>query len=134
VFLERRLELVAALLGILKAGGAYVPLDPAYPRERLAFLLADSGAALVLTQESLRGRLPESGALVLETEVLETGSLGHRPAVRRAAVEGDRLAYVIYTSGSTGLPKGVEIRHGCAACWPRPRSASIFRSMSCSRR
>ncbi|HLL48137.1 MAG TPA: AMP-binding protein, partial [Longimicrobiaceae bacterium] len=63
--LERSVELVVGLLGVLKAGGAYVPLDPAYPRERLRFMLEDSGARLLLTQARLAGSLPQHGAEVL---------------------------------------------------------------------
>ncbi len=65
ICVERSPEMVVGLLGILKAGGAYVPLDPAYPAERLAFMLADAGARVLLTQERLRGRLPEFGGEIL---------------------------------------------------------------------
>ena len=62
---ERSLDMVVGLLGILKAGGAYVPLDPAYPRERLAFMLADTRASVLLTQEALIDRLPRSGVRLI---------------------------------------------------------------------
>ncbi|MBV8200961.1 MAG: amino acid adenylation domain-containing protein, partial [Acidobacteria bacterium] len=124
VALERTPELVVALLAILKAGGAYVPLDPGYPRERLAFILADAqqGIAdpLLLTEETLRDRLPDFHGRVL---CLDAGG-GPEPGdgaragetVRRGtfAVPPDSLAYVIYTSGSTGRPKGVAITHRSA--------------------
>lgn len=110
VCVERSLEMVVALLGVLKAGGAYVPLDPHYPLERLDFIVADSGARVVLTQTTLRGRLPEAGlGLVFLDAPLPAVSTG--PAAPHS-VKPDQLAYVIYTSGSTGRPKGVEVRHG----------------------
>ncbi len=109
---ERSVEMVVGLLGILKAGGAYVPLDPTYPRERLAFLLEDTGAPVLLTQERLLASLPEHRARVL---VLDTGwaPIAREPVDDPAG--GARpadLAYVIHTSGSTGKPKGVLSTHG----------------------
>ncbi|MFL6333082.1 MAG: condensation domain-containing protein, partial [Pyrinomonadaceae bacterium] len=110
VMLERSFELVVALLGVLKAGAAYVPLDPAYPAERLAFMLEDSGAPLLLTQERLLTRLPQTGAEVVCLDanweaVAERGAA--RPSAEAPPPADDNLAYVIYTSGSTGRPKGV---------------------------
>jgi amino acid adenylation domain-containing protein len=104
---ERSLEMVVGLLGILKAGGAYVPLDPAYPEERQRLMLEDSHAAVVVTVEKLRGKVPGTGARILCVE--ETGEREKAPSPRIGA---DDLAYVIYTSGSTGRPKGVAIPHG----------------------
>jgi amino acid adenylation domain-containing protein len=112
ICLERGPDLVAAILGVLKAGGAYVPLDPDYPAERLARMLADSGTAVVLTQEALRGTLP-AGSAVRVVSVdgarleIEAGS-ADSPAAR---VEPRNLAYVIFTSGSTGRPKGIALAH-----------------------
>ncbi|MEM7356399.1 MAG: condensation domain-containing protein, partial [Acidobacteriota bacterium] len=114
LFLERRPELVAALLGVLKAGGAYLPLDPEYPAQRVALTLADAGAAVVLTTTHLADRLPvEQPAVRLDREELAEG----HPAgdVSGAALDGANLAYVIYTSGSTGRPKGVAMTHRNAA-------------------
>ncbi|HSF38816.1 MAG TPA: non-ribosomal peptide synthase/polyketide synthase [Thermoanaerobaculia bacterium] len=111
---ERSPEMVAGLLGILKAGGAYVPLDPGYPRERLAFLLEDSGAALVVGGASALGRLP-AGARVVPLEDEEPGGPGEAGKGAGAPVSPDHLAYLIYTSGSTGRPKGVAIEHRSAA-------------------
>ncbi|PAW89701.1 MAG: non-ribosomal peptide synthetase [Pedosphaera sp. Tous-C6FEB] len=109
VCVERSLEMVVALLGVLKAGGAYVPLDPLYPQERLAYIVADSGARVVLTQTTLRGRLPEAG---LEWVILDTAlPAAAAGQVVLPPVKPDQIAYVIYTSGSTGRPKGVEIQH-----------------------
>jgi len=116
VLMERSSNLVAALLGVLKAGGAYLPLDPAYPAGRLAFMLHDAGARIVLTQASLRGLLQDLQttetraltAICLDTDPRVKRSHDENPGVRTTA---DRLAYVIYTSGSTGGPKGVALEH-----------------------
>lgn len=106
VCLDRSPDLLVALLAVHRAGGAYVPLDPAYPAERLAFVLADSGARLLLTQRRLRGRLPAADVLCLD-EPLGEAELRVDPA----AVAPESLAYVLYTSGSTGRPKGVMVTH-----------------------
>ena len=110
--LERTPAMLVGLLGILKAGGAYLPLDPDYPRERLAFMLADAGAAVVLTQTSLRERLPAQGLRIVRLD-------DHWPAIARhptlppaAGLQPGNIAYIIYTSGSTGTPKGVAVSHG----------------------
>ncbi|RSZ60393.1 amino acid adenylation domain-containing protein [Massilia atriviolacea] len=108
VALERSLAMVVGLLAILKAGAAYVPLDPEYPDERLAYMIADSGVQLVLTDSAMRPRLPSLTAYALDT--LDTsGEPGHDP---QPALHGEHLAYVIYTSGSTGRPKGAANHHG----------------------
>jgi len=112
VCLERSLEMVVGLLGVLKAGGAYVPLDPAYPAERLAFMLADARAPILLTQAALVERVSASAARVVCLDS-DWPAIARRPAAglgRRAAPAN--LAYVIYTSGSTGRPKGVMNTHG----------------------
>ena len=111
IALERSPEMIVALLGTLKAGGAYVPLDPDYPAERLAFMLEDSGASILLTQASLRERLPGGAerTLCLDTE---RAWLARQPLTNPGrAVSPRNLAYVIYTSGSTGRPKGVAVEH-----------------------
>ncbi len=100
--------MIVGVLGILKAGGAYVPIDPAYPSPRQAFMLADAGLQLLLTDEP--GALPSTDG---ELRVRDLTSMGHdqpaeNPARRTTASD---LAYVIYTSGSTGEPKGVMIEH-----------------------
>ncbi len=111
VCLERSFEMAVALLGVLKAGGAYVPLDAALPQERLAFMLADTRARVVISQRSLVPRLGElSGALVLMDEG-DAGVPGAGDENPRVAVSPRNLAYVIYTSGSTGRPKGVCVTH-----------------------
>ncbi len=118
VSLRRTPDLVAALLGVLRAGGCYVPLDPAYPKERLALLLEDTGAPVVISESGLAGRLPDlPGHLLL----LDREELPDAPAGPSGALPGN-LAYFIYTSGSTGRPKGVAIEHRSAvafAVWAR---------------
>ena len=115
VCLERSAEMVTVLLGILKAGGAYVPLDPAYPAERLAWMMEDSGARVVLSESGLRGLLPEGQAeVVCLDEVREAVGCEDRGPVKSGVVGGN-LAYVIYTSGSTGRPKGVMVSHEAIA-------------------
>ncbi|HEX4965432.1 MAG TPA: amino acid adenylation domain-containing protein [Thermoanaerobaculia bacterium] len=112
--LERSCDMVVAILAALKAGAAYVPLDPAYPRERLAFLLADSRPPVVLTQEALS--LPETPAqtrvVVLDRDHAEIDR--EDASDPEVPVTAGHAAYVIYTSGSTGRPKGVVVRHGNA--------------------
>ncbi|MFN3953865.1 MAG: MupA/Atu3671 family FMN-dependent luciferase-like monooxygenase [Pararhodobacter sp.] len=107
---HRSPDLLIGALGILKAGGAYVPMDPAYPAERLAHFLADSGAPVLVTQAALIDLLPEHAAdlLVLDTDIRLTNSSNGNP---EGGAEGQHLAYLIYTSGSTGKPKGVMVEH-----------------------
>ncbi|HEY0082166.1 MAG TPA: amino acid adenylation domain-containing protein, partial [Pyrinomonadaceae bacterium] len=122
ILLKRSSRVVVALLGVWKAGGAYVPLDPAYPRERLSFMLEDSGAEVLLTQPELMNVLPHGAARIVDVgEMLsgvaddkEAGDVHRKDVARR--VSADNLAYIIYTSGSTGRPKGVAISHrSCVA-------------------
>jgi amino acid adenylation domain-containing protein len=108
---DRSIDLVVGILGILKAGGAYLPLDPASPPARLAYMLADGGAPVVLTQRHLVGRLPNGRTPTLSLD--EPGD-GHDPDDGRNPeyrAGGTDPAYVIYTSGSTGAPKGVVVTH-----------------------
>ncbi|HEX2078036.1 MAG TPA: condensation domain-containing protein, partial [Longimicrobium sp.] len=112
ICLERSLEMVVSLLAVLKAGGAYVPLDPGLPAERLAYMLDDSAAPLVLVQAAQRGAVPaREGVGVLAVDALAE-RLAAEPAENPESGAGpDSLAYVIYTSGSTGRPKGVMNAH-----------------------
>jgi amino acid adenylation domain-containing protein len=108
---ERSFDMLTGLLAILKSGAAYVPLDPFYPKERLAFMLEDAGARVLLTQERLLGALPERRPKVVCID--RDWSLIEREQTDNLDVTTapDNLAYVIYTSGSTGKPKGVMISH-----------------------
>ncbi|GLQ87765.1 non-ribosomal peptide synthase/polyketide synthase [Dyella flagellata] len=108
---SRSLDLIVAMLGIFKAGAAYLPLDPAHPTERLAHVLGESMAPVLLTESALLDYLPTHwGSLVLLDE--EADVLADYPAEAPArALQPDHLAYVMYTSGSTGLPKGVAVTH-----------------------
>ncbi len=111
ISLDRSLEMVIAVLAVLKAGGAYVPLDPTYPQERLAFMIADSQARILLTrQSSLFDLLSSENHLVcLDTEhEAITAECTENPT---GWTSPDNLAYILYTSGSTGKPKGVMITH-----------------------
>ncbi|HEX6913102.1 MAG TPA: amino acid adenylation domain-containing protein, partial [Longimicrobium sp.] len=111
VCLERSPALVVALLGVLKAGGAYVPLDPSYPADRLAWMLEDSGAPLLLTEQKLLDRIPgHTGRTLCLEQALEAvaAESADAPGV---AVHPENIAYVIYTSGSTGRPKGAALPH-----------------------
>jgi non-ribosomal peptide synthetase component F/acyl carrier protein len=107
IYVERSLEMVVGLLGILKAGGAYVPLDPSYPNERLAYMVEDSKAAILVTKENLKAELPKSEVRVvyLDSDWEKISNESKENPIRWT--EPDDLAYVIYTSGSTGKPKGV---------------------------
>jgi amino acid adenylation domain-containing protein len=109
---ERRAGMVAALLGILKAGGAYVPLDPAYPRQRLAYMLEDSGAEVLVAERRTLEAVPAGDRrVVLLDSPLDSNTTAAPLEVR---IDPENLAYLVYTSGSTGRPKGVALTH-CGA-------------------
>jgi amino acid adenylation domain-containing protein len=114
VYMERSIELVIALLGTLKAGGAYLPLDPDYPQERLAFMLQEAEAPVVLTQKHLADLLPaHAGQIICVDSEWEIISNESSVNPKSAIVDRSQPAYVIYTSGSTGKPKGaVNTHHG----------------------
>lgn len=111
VFMERSLEMVVGLYGILKAGGAYVPMDPTYPIERLAFMVEDTEAPVLLTQQRLLEKLPEhkSKTVVIDSEWDEIAR--EDVTTPESGVTPEHLAYVIYTSGSTGTPKAAVLNH-----------------------
>ncbi|MEJ5865310.1 amino acid adenylation domain-containing protein, partial [Pseudomonas farsensis] len=116
---QRSVEMVVGLLAILKAGAAYVPLDPEYPKERLAYMVEDSGIQLLLTQQALISEIAVPAGV--RCIALDTLVLGEQPATALGlAVDPGQLAYVIYTSGSTGRPKGAGNSHRALTnrlCW-----------------
>jgi amino acid adenylation domain-containing protein len=105
--LSRSLDMVVAVLAILKAGGAYVPMDPAYPPDRLAFMMDDAQAPVLIANHRLARQMSSKQRIVINMNAPEIARQPDQP-LRDEALPGD-LAYVIYTSGSTGTPKGVEI-------------------------
>jgi aspartate racemase len=112
VCLDRSVELIVTLLAIVKAGGAYVALDPAYPKERLALMLDDTQATLVVTQQSLATCLPDGAWRLLRVDGPEFGAVAVHPKTPPASgATPATLAYVSFTSGSTGRPKGVAVPH-----------------------
>ncbi|AUX23898.1 peptide synthetase [Sorangium cellulosum] len=108
---ERSVELVVGLLGVLKAGGAYVPIDPEYPADRIAFMLEDAGAQVLLSQRPVASRLPARGAAVLCLDADRAQVDGEPTGNLATPLSPDNLAYTIYTSGSTGRPKGAGNSH-----------------------
>jgi amino acid adenylation domain-containing protein len=117
--MKRSLEMVVGLLGVLKAGGAYVPLEPDYPRERLEFMVADTGVRVVLSEERYRSAVASEGVRVLSLDT-EWGDVAEESGEGLGnEAKPENLAYVIYTSGSTGKPKGVMNTHAglCNRLW-----------------
>ncbi|AOL97666.1 Plipastatin synthase subunit [Bacillus subtilis] len=108
VLSERSPDMLIAVLAVLKAGGAYLPLDPAYPKERLSYMLKDSGASLLLTQPGCSAPNFSGETLEVDMTSLECEEVKRHVS---ASVSDGSLAYVIYTSGSTGQPKGVAVEH-----------------------
>ncbi|PSM47492.1 hypothetical protein C7Y66_19615 [Chroococcidiopsis sp. CCALA 051] len=109
---ERSLLMMMALLGIHKAGGAYVPLDPDFPPERISFMLQDSQAPVIVTQQKLISNLvvePHVNVIAIDTmwDEIEQQAIANPDT----GVKPENLSYVIYTSGSTGKPKGVMVEH-----------------------
>ncbi|HYS77210.1 MAG TPA: amino acid adenylation domain-containing protein, partial [Candidatus Dormibacteraeota bacterium] len=111
IVMDRSTSLVVAILGSLKAGAAWLPLDPAGPKDRLAFMLEQARAAVILTEERLLDRLPAFRGDVLALDRFEGGAEGEDGANLGLPVDPAAVAYAIYTSGSTGTPKGVLVPH-----------------------
>ena len=142
---ERSGEMLIGLLGILKAGAAYLPLDPAYPAERLAFMLADAGAPVLVGQARLLERLPVGAATTLVRLDADWPQIARRSATAPTpGPDPQHPAYVIYTSGSTGTPKGVVVTHrqnvmrlcnvdGAPVSCRRPQRRLDFGSFDCVR-
>jgi amino acid adenylation domain-containing protein len=110
VAVERSLEMIVGLLAILKAGGAYVPIDPGFPSQRIALMIEDSEAGVILASRTTQSCLPDARQIVILDEQRQEFSKNPIDPVSSTAT-GSNLAYVIYTSGSTGKPKGVMIEH-----------------------
>ena len=116
--LDRSIDMVAALLGVLKSGAGYVPLDPKFPHDRLAYMAADAGLALLLTSSEHASNFDLRGRPVLELDQMAaqlSAAASHRIGRDEGAAEPEGIAYVIYTSGSTGRPKGVQVPHRAVA-------------------
>jgi amino acid adenylation domain-containing protein len=111
LYLDRTPAMVVAALAILKAGGAYVPLDPIHPVERLAFMLRDAGAGLVVTKTRWAESFPAGEWKVVTLDGNAEKISAQSDAAPETGAGADDLAYIIYTSGSTGQPKGVELIH-----------------------
>ncbi|HEX8352122.1 MAG TPA: amino acid adenylation domain-containing protein, partial [Pyrinomonadaceae bacterium] len=125
VLIQRSVRMVVGLLGVLKAGAAYVPLDPEYPEERLRWMLADSGARVVLTQAALASSVAGCEAEVICLDEVWPEVERESEAEEESGACADNLAYVIYTSGSTGTPKGVMVSHASLAHYTRT-AADLF--------
>jgi amino acid adenylation domain-containing protein len=111
LYVERSLDMLIALFGILKAGGAYIPLDPEYPRERLSFMVQDSRAPVLVTQDKLKGNISHEGTQVVCIDA-ERDAFEREADTSLAGGAGpENLIYIIYTSGSTGTPKGSFLYH-----------------------
>ncbi|WDD36959.1 amino acid adenylation domain-containing protein (plasmid) [Nostoc sp. UHCC 0926] len=107
ICLERSPEMVVGILAVLKAGGAYIPLDPSYPVERLGFMLCDSQASLLITQQEILEKLPTSSVKTVYLDIYKNEIAEESVENLINSSKADHLAYIIYTSGSTGTPKGV---------------------------
>ena len=140
LFIKRSPEMLVGLLGILKAGGAYVPMDPSYPKERLGYILEDSKARILLTEESLVDKLPNFGgrSIRLDSDGAKIACESEENLL--TPLKPDNLAYVLFTSGSTGRPKGVALEQRAAVNFvrwamqvftPQELAAVLFSSSVC---
>ncbi len=127
LYFERGLNMLVSVLGVLQAGGAYLPLDVRFPAERLAFMLEDAGAPVVLTQTRLREALPGGSfrVLCLDAAAEEETLARESPEPLPPAALPESIAYVIYTSGSTGHPKGVVVEHRQVLSYVRALARSL---------
>ncbi|WP_275667432.1 non-ribosomal peptide synthetase [Bacillus swezeyi] len=106
ILLDRSFEMIIGIMGVLKAGGAYLPIDPETPKDRIDYVLENSGAKVVLTKEPQLEAF-DIEAVDLRSDDLQMISRENLPLVSRS----NDTAYIVYTSGSTGMPKGVVIPH-----------------------
>lgn len=108
LILDRSVYVIVSMLGVMKAGGAFVPIDPAFPAERIRYTLEDSGAQVIVTNESLADSYQNHKSI----QVVQVEQAVHQShPLELPEVSVDQLAYVIYTSGTTGKPKGVQLTH-----------------------
>ncbi len=112
ICLRRSLTMLTALLAVLKSGGIFVPLDPELPAERLGYMIGDMNMSLMITEESLSLRLPQSDAIPILVDGGPDCFLAESDGNLTCTISPENAAYVIYTSGSTGLPKGVVVQQG----------------------
>ncbi|HET6231554.1 MAG TPA: amino acid adenylation domain-containing protein [Longimicrobiaceae bacterium] len=115
ISVDRSPEMVVGLLAVLKAGGAYLPVDPAYPKDRRAYMLEDSGATVLLTTSKLAADLPDHSARIVLLDQHPEDAASADDSDLSVDVDPSSLAYIIYTSGSTGRPKGVMVPHDAVA-------------------
>ncbi|WP_228050002.1 non-ribosomal peptide synthetase [Tychonema sp. LEGE 06208] len=111
VCFDRSMDAIVSLLAVLKAGSAYLPLDPAYPKERLEFMLSDAALSVLLTQQHLTEKLPDTEAKIVCLEQVREEINAQSEDNLAHLAQAENLAYVMYTSGSTGKPKGVCVVH-----------------------
>ena len=115
VCLDRSLEMVVVLLAILKTGAAYVPIDPHLPPQRIAFMLSDTAAPLLLSRHRWAAAIPPFAGRVVWLDAEASGITAWPATAMNAGATPDDVAYVMYTSGSTGRPNGSVIRHRALA-------------------
>lgn len=112
IYLDRGIDMIAAILGVLKAGGTYVPLDPTFPAERLKYLVADSAMSAIVSHSAIAAIDAMESVQIVNIDTVDEGETAALADGGQAAGDaGERPAYMIYTSGSTGLPKGVVVSH-----------------------
>ena len=111
ICIDRSVDMIIAMMGILKAGGAYLPLDPTYPKDRIDYILADSCAKVILTEQKNKRLISSDTAIVIALDLPENTMASHSGENLPKNVSLENLAYMLYTSGSTGKPKGVALLH-----------------------
>jgi syringomycin synthetase protein SyrB1 len=109
IYLDRGIDMIAAILGVLKANATYVPLDPTFPAERLNYLVADSEIAFIVSRSDMQDRLSDVTSEIVDVDA--PVAPGAESFARQQDARANRPAYMIYTSGSTGRPKGVMVSH-----------------------